>query len=154
MPRPPWKHMSVNDVPLFASFVLSPEGQRFERWDFDLRVGNGRTPAPGASPEVIALTKALSQLRIDAVGYVQTQPTIFEVKPNAHLSAFGQVIAYAYFYLDAFGVVARRAIITDHIAPDVAQACRDADIDVHLVAPATPSVVSAAAAYTQSLPSA
>jgi hypothetical protein len=135
--KPAFPHMFPNDVPLFSAFVLSPEAEKFDRWDFDVKVGVPVDPGPAYNPQLRQMAIAISLLRIDAVGFQATQPTIFEVKPDARLSALGQVIAYCYYYQKQFGVACRRGIITDSMTPQVAEIYTAYDIAIHLVRPAT-----------------
>lgn len=137
MAHPPFPHMFPNDVPLFAAFVLSPEGEGFTRWEFDVRVGVGIDPGPAFDPNLRAGALALTMLRIDAVGWIGATPTIFEVKPDARLSAFGQVLAYCYYFQEERGVTCRRGVITDSVTPNVVKLYRAFDIEIHLVQPAT-----------------
>ena len=118
MPKPPFPHMMEHDVPLFASFVLTPEGSRFTKWEFDVHVGQGHLTQSEYDPAIMELALAVSRLRIDAVGWLDGIPWIFEVKPRAALTALGQVIAYRHFYrLEKF-ITPRLAIITDWAKPD------------------------------------
>jgi len=57
-------------------------GAGWERFDYDVRVGEGRPVDPAWPPEIQRMARTLSQKRIDAVGYIGTVPTIFEVTPR------------------------------------------------------------------------
>ena len=137
MAKPAFPHMFPNDVPLFSAFVLSPEAEKFDRWDFDVKVGIPIDPGPAFDPQILGMAIAISLLRIDAVGFQVTQPTIFEVKPDARLSALGQVIAYCFYYQEQFGVACRRGVITDSMTPQVAKVYAAYDIQIYLVQPAS-----------------
>jgi hypothetical protein len=123
------------DVPLFAAFILSPDARPFTNWRFDVHVGAGIDPGPVFDPNLRRMAITLTQLRIDAVGYIGLTPWIFEVKPDARLSAFGQVQAYCYFFAKQNGVSCQPAIITDTITPDVADLYNHFNIKVFLVQP-------------------
>lgn len=135
MPRPPFPHMMEGDVPLFAAFVLSDYGNIYQRWVFDLHVGAGHITGPAFDPADIALALEVSRLRIDAVGYIGSSPTIFEVKPSAGLSALGQVIGYRYFYQKEFQMVPQLGIITDDTTPDLRELYAAMGVGLYLVEP-------------------
>lgn len=138
MPKPPFPHMMPRDVPLFAAFALTPAGKRYRRFVFDLHVGDGCPPPLGYDPRLVGMAKAITQLRIDAVGWDDWGPTIFEVKPDARLSAFGQLLAYRWFFRKDYGSEAKLAVITDSDTCDVRALYQAYDIEMHLVQPATP----------------
>jgi len=136
MPRTPFPHMCPGDVPLFASFVLTPEGQRYERWEFDTHLGPGLDPGDVFDPVMRKVAILLTQLRVDAIGWVGGDPTIFEVKPDARLSAFGQVLAYCWFWRQQFGQSCRRGIITSSMTDQLRTLYDAYDIEIHVVSPA------------------
>ena len=148
MPRPPFPHMSPYDIPLFASFVISPKGRTYNRWEFDVRVGPPTDIGPTFGEEARADALALSRVRIDAVGWDGTGPTLFEVKPDARLSAFGQIMAYKFFYCRDVGSSCKAAIITDSCRPYCALLYPAHDIGLHLVRPASPDELLAAIQIT------
>lgn len=145
MPRPPFPHMMPHDIPLFAAFVLSDEGKKFNRWEFDVHVGQGQDPGPVFEPNLRFMSLILTKLRIDAVGWEGNHPTIFEVKPDARLSALGQVIGYCHFFTKEFGVACKTAIITDTTTPDIRELYENHGITLHLVEPATNAQIARAA---------
>ena len=128
--------MSPHDVPLFAAFVLSEEGKKYHTWQFDVRVGPPTDPGPGYSPQARKDADLLSRVRIDAVGYDGLGPTLFEVKPDARLSAFGQILAYKFFFCRDRGGSCRAAIITDTCTPYCNLLYPHYDVGLHLVQPA------------------
>lgn len=145
--------MSPGDVPLFASFVLTPEGRAYEAWAFDVHVGEGeRTPGLSANPTLFDISAYLTQLRIDAVGWKDGQPNIFEVKPEARLSAIGQLVTYCSYYETTFGYTCTRHAITDYANAQTQDAFRRFSIVPHFVAPASPQEVAAAVNWVRSLP--
>ena len=141
MAKSPYPHMCPGDVPLFSSFVLSPAGQAFDRWEFDTHLGTGTDPGDAFDPVMRKVAILLTQLRVDAIGWKGLDPTIFEVKPDARLSAFGQTLAYCWFWRQQFGQSCKRGIITSSITPQI-QTLYDAyDIETHVVVPATPAQI-------------
>ena len=131
--------MSPYDIPLFASFLLSEEAKEFNRWEFDVRVGRGVDPGPAYNPVARNQALALSKLRIDAVGHGLHGVTLFEVKPDARLSALGQIVSYCHFYTKEIGVSCRKAIVTDNCRPDICELYDVFGVKLHMVRPATPT---------------
>lgn len=149
MPRPPFPHMMPGDVPLFASFVLTPEARRFTRWEFDAHLGQGHLTAAEFNLPIYNLSLEVSRLRVDAIGWDHGVPTLFEVKPQARLSAFGQIMAYRFFYRLERQLEAHMAIITDSITPDTALLFASHGITVHIVQEAEHDEIVAACAIVQ-----
>ena len=88
-----YPHMAPQDVPIWTRFLAS-YGPRFTGIDYDVRVGKGITP-PADLPEPYASDAILlTQKRIDAVGYTPTAIWVIEVKPEASISALGQILTY------------------------------------------------------------
>jgi len=119
MPRPKYKHMSPYESYLFDYF-LGEHGNTFEHFDFDIHVGDGRLPPDHLEQPYRDLSVLLTQKRIDAIGYRGKQIFIFEVKPNAALSALGQLIAYRDLYNRQLNpeTSPRLGVITDFIGRD------------------------------------
>ena len=135
MPSVPFPHMMWGDIPLFSAYVLKSEARRFTRWEFDTHLGQGHLAQPEFNESILALSLEVTRLRVDAIGFDGSFPTLIEVKPRARLSAFGQVLAYQYFYKLERQVVARMMIITDSITPDTAQLFAAHGIEVQIVEP-------------------
>jgi hypothetical protein len=133
MPKSPFPHMLPHDVGLFAAFVLSEEGQQYEQWQFDFHLGPGTDPGPIYDPVMRQVATLLTQLRVDAIGWISGEPTIFEVKPDARLSAFGQLLAYCWFWHGQYGRPCHRGVITDSMTDQVRLLYEAHDISIHLV---------------------
>lgn len=133
MPKVPFPHMMDGDTPLFASYVLTPDARRFTRWEFDVKVGDGHLTGSEFDAAIFKLALEVSRLRIDAVGWDHGVPTVFEVKPRAHLSAYGQVKAYQKFFLRDKFVLPNMAIITDWVSPDLTWLLASEGIQLYLV---------------------
>jgi hypothetical protein len=146
MAKPAFPHMFPRDVPLFSAFVLTPDADGFSRWEFDTKVGVPRDPGPTYAPNIRQMAIALSYLRIDALGYKDGAPWIFEVKPSARLSALGQVLAYRYFWEKQNGLAAMMGVITDDISPSTAEIYRAYHVTPYLVQPAGPLKIAQAVA--------
>lgn len=135
MSRPPFPHMMENDVPLFAAFILSDYASLYQRWQFDLHVGQGHLVGPSFDPVDIALALEVTRLRIDAVGWIGSAPSIFEVKPQAGLGALGQVLGYEYFFYKEFQIMPRLGIITDDTTPDLRELYAAKGVNLYIVEP-------------------
>lgn len=116
---PKFPHMLPGDVSLWLRF-LSRYGKYFSRFIYDLHVGEGIPVDPAWPPNIIAAAHALTKKRIDAVGYNNKEVWIFEVKPDAGLSALGQLLGYRDLYLKDYPLTTKLilAIVTDILNPD------------------------------------
>jgi len=126
--------------------LLPAERELWERWlklngsgwygyEYDVHVGEG-VVYPGEGPDWAQdLAKLLTQKRIDVVAYRQGVPWIFEVKPDAGLSAYGQLLAYRELYRRQFRYEGplELAIVTDRLTPDEDYLYRGAGIHIFLV---------------------
>lgn len=149
----PFPHMTPGDVPLFASFVLTPEGKSYEAWAFDVHLGSG-VPTPGlsANPTLFDISAYLTQLRVDAVGWRNGQPTIFEVKPEARLNAVGQLVTYCDYYAQQFGYDCTKVALTDYANAFTVEIMARRGIEVIQVQAASLAEIAQAVAWVRSLP--
>lgn len=129
-----YKHMLPRDVRLWERF-LEQYGEYFDRFDYDIRVGVGVGDIYGYDEMTALIAKALTQKRIDAVGFRSGEIWLFEIKPKAGLSAIGQVLAYKTLYENQYGKgsVYRIAIITDRTDIDEYTVCQEHNIRVYEV---------------------
>ena len=114
-----YPHMLKNDVSLWESF-LKLYGDYFDVFDYDVHLGEGNPVKLPALPNIVSATKSLTQKRIDAVGYRNDEVWIFEVKPDAGLSALGQLIGYRDLWIRERGRpdIFYQAIVTDFLGVD------------------------------------
>jgi len=75
---------------------------RFETVDYDFRVGAGMELDEGWADNVKSMATAISQKRIDVLGWNGDQPTIIEIKKRASMSAVGQLLGYKVLFIDEF----------------------------------------------------
>ena len=73
---------------------LALHQSEYDRFDYNMRIGQGIDPGPNYSDEVRRQAILNTQLRIDAVGWKGTQPTIIEVKRRTTPSNVGQILTY------------------------------------------------------------
>ena len=108
-------HMLPRDIAIWRRFLLQHE-EEFTEFRYDVHVGPKlRLEDPNASWIGDFSERALS-LRIDVVGFKAEEVWVIEVKPNAGLSALGQLMAYRY-YLDPSiyaGKVLKACVVTDY----------------------------------------
>lgn len=114
---------------------LSLNSQGWTGYEYDVHVGEGII-VPEEYPEWGKyLSRLLTQKRIDVVAYRMGTPWIFEVKPQAGLSAYGQLLAYRELFMRQFPTATRPelAIVTDFLNPDEDYLYVKAGIHVFLV---------------------
>jgi hypothetical protein len=130
------KHMMPNDIPVFASYLYTPEGQSYTAWEFDVLIG---APAdPGAHMPDGARKQALylNSLKIDAVAWLYETPMLIEFKPEAGLGALGQVLGYQRWYELIFGKKPATMICCSRMSDQVQTLCLLEDIKVRILQPA------------------
>lgn len=93
--------MSPEDTTIWRKF-LEKEGKNYDRFDYDLPVGNGEDPGPGVPENLRKDFIDLTRKRIDAVGYRDNSVTIFEVKPRAGTQALGQLLTYFPLFIQTY----------------------------------------------------
>lgn len=130
-------HMLPAESALWLGF-LNEYGSGWERYQYDVHVGEGINVGPEYDVMTQGLAKALTQKRIDALAWRQGVPWIFEVKVQAALSALGQVMGYKVLYQKTYrweGDV-KLAIVTDMVMPDDEYVFKAYGIKLFLVKPA------------------
>lgn len=112
---------------------LEQHGSYFERFDYDTHVGEGIGDIAGETDQTRRIALALTQKRIDAVGYKGSEIWVIEIKPYAGLSAIGQVVSYEILYNKDFGEgkVTHKAIVTDRTDADIHILCRKLSIRLY-----------------------
>ena len=138
------KHMAEKDVPLWTSYYLSPEGQAYTAWEFDVIVGDPEEPGPFFPMSARRQALYLNALKIDAVGWFFATPTLIECKPNASLSALGQIIGYQEWYRLIFGLQPSMMIVCHRMARQVQTLCSIKGVTVRIIEPADPYQIAQA----------
>ena len=82
-----------DEVLVLRAWLTLHQGE-YDKFDYNMRIGQGIDPGPNYSPEVRTQAVMNTQLRIDAVGWKGTQPTIIEVKRRTTPSNVGQILTY------------------------------------------------------------
>lgn len=88
---------------------------------YNLHVGEGAPIPEGTDPDAARSFKALTQYKIDVVGFRKDGVDIIELKPRAGAGALGQLLTYVELYKRDVDPTAmpRPVIITDVIRPDL-----------------------------------
>jgi hypothetical protein len=114
-----YKHLFGSDLLLWEKF-LERHGEHFDRFEYDIRLGQG-VPIKEEWPKEIAYAASmLTRKRVDVVGYRDEEVWIFEIKPDASLSALGQLLAYEALWIKERGrpPILYKAVVTDRLGLD------------------------------------
>lgn len=132
--RNKFPHLLEIENILFVRF-LKAHGKNYQNFEFDLHVGEGVKSAPGQSASMAAAFKALTQKRIDAIGWSNSQPTIFEIRPRVNQTAAGNLLLYGHLFRSAFPSTPepQLAIITDRTVPDIEKFFATMKIELYTV---------------------
>lgn len=118
---PAYPHMRPQDVAIWERFIEKyPDA--YDTCEYDVAVGEGPDFSPIVNHATGGSDHKLYQKKIDVIGHKGTHLDIIEVKPNAGLGAFGQVLSYEILYLEHIDANAATdcVILTDRLAPDMA----------------------------------
>lgn len=115
-----YPHMKPADVEIWQRFIKA-NADFFDTVDYDVLVGEGApfdTTLNNLEGQDVG---ALYLKKIDVVGYKGGDTWLVEVKPNAQLTALGQVAAYDELYKQEFKPTGKiiNAVLTDQINPDI-----------------------------------
>lgn len=92
--RQKYPGMAPREVIIFQQWQ-NEHGNEYDRFDYNVRIGNGTDPGEQYSQADRNMYIANTQKRIDAVGWKGAQPTIIEVKDRATASCMSQLITYS-----------------------------------------------------------
>ena len=95
--RRKFPHLLPKEKLIWNKF-LDVHQNEYESFDYDIHVGVGVELPKDVSPMIRKIALGLTRKRIDVIGYKPKSITIFEIKPDAGLSAVGQCLAYYYLY--------------------------------------------------------
>ena len=123
-PRAKYPHFLPSDTEIWDRFLKSKHN-KFTSVDYDIHVGDGQEPNPNYPPNIIAMTKVLTQLRIDVIGYTTDEYTIIEVKAWPGVSAVGQLVCYRDLYLRQYKPpkLPQLLLVSNTITPDIEYCC-------------------------------
>ena len=134
MPRPAYQHMMPLEVPIWERFLASVS-LGLSRYEYDLHVGEGM-PIPDDATEAEATQiAAITQKRIDAVGWGEGAIWLFEVKPRAGHSAAGSLLNYKRLFIQKYrpALPIKLAVVAERLEWDVEDYYRELGIEVFLV---------------------
>ena len=125
-------HLLPNEEKIWLRF-LQIYGDQFENYRYDVRVGRGVDPGPRYEWKWRKLAIMLTQKRIDVVAERDGEVWIFEVKPDAGLSAIGQVLSYRVLYREQFKEKRpiKLAIVTTRVDDDIREVAKEYGIVVY-----------------------
>lgn len=146
-----FKHMFPNDIPPFATYLFTREGQQYTSWEFDVILGNPNDPGPFYPMNKRRQALYLGALKVDAVGWLFNTPTLIECKPDADLGAIGQVFGYAYWFRRTFSVQPRLMIVCESMRDQVQEAAMEAGIEIRISPPGNALLIANAEAYVKPL---
>jgi hypothetical protein len=130
-------HMFPRDLPVWASFYLTEQGQEYDAWEFDVTVGNPKDPGAFYPPAQRRQSIYLSALKIDAVAWFLNTPRIIEFKPDAGCGALGQVLIYQEWYRIIFGVKPVGMVVCESMSDQVESICNLFGVAVIQLPPAS-----------------
>lgn len=136
------KHMMPNDIPLWASYFFTPEGQSFHQWEFDAITGDPEDPGAYYPPAARRQALYLNSLKIDAIGWIYDTPTLIECKPIGNLGAVGQINGYRIWYQIHFAYLPQGVLVCQQMSRQVQIYCDLTGIAYRIVQPADPATVN------------
>lgn len=146
-----FKHMMRRDIPPFCSYLMSPEGQTYTGWQFDEIIGDPDDPGPFFPMNLRWQSMYLGSLKIDAVGWLFNTPTLIECKPDATLSAIGQIESYATWYRLTYDYYPRKMIVCESMRRQVQTVASEHNIEVRICPPADNVLIAKALSYVMPL---
>lgn len=132
--RGAYPHFAKRDAPVWTRF-LELYADRFDAFAYDVALG-GATVTDALGDEAgRAGWQYITALKVDAVALTASYAWIFEVRPEATVSALGSVICYAMVAErdTVFSMDLVRAIVCESIQPDVDWACQQLGVQVFRV---------------------
>lgn len=97
----PFPHLQRGEAMLWFAW-LQAHAAEYDRFDYDVRVGEGVPIDPAWPPYIQAMARIVSKKRIDAVGYKGAAPTLFIIMRTARRAAAGAFYLYPRLYRRTF----------------------------------------------------
>lgn len=115
-----YPHLKPYDVALWERF-MERFPAAYDTCIYDQPVGDGALIPSDTQENIARDFKILTQWKVDVIGYKGNTADVIELKPNAGLSALGQVKQYAILVdeLDEMQIPVLPVIITDTLRPDM-----------------------------------
>lgn len=107
------------DVAVWDRF-LDLYGHEFVGFRYDVHVGGEVERQSAWTKKIFHMASWLAAKRIDAVGYKAGETWIIEVKPEAGVTAIGQLVAYKMLFIEKYRPIGRLecALICGNALPD------------------------------------
>lgn len=114
---------------------LALHEQEYDRFDYNVRIGQGIDPGAGFSAEMRRQNILNTQLRIDAVGYKAGVPTIIEVKRRCTPSNVGQILTYDSVWRkeNPSGPAPKMLLVCANYSPHILPRLQEAGIGLEVV---------------------
>jgi len=112
-------HLLPKEVEIWDRFLDRYPGY-CDYYEYDIHVGEGIDVSDRYPKAYVDMVRKLTQKRIDVVGFRNDLVFLFEVKPDAGLTALGELLAYMFYFSRKYkydGVI-RSVLVTDIIDPD------------------------------------
>lgn len=94
------------DVEVWDRF-LDQHGYEFVGFRYDVHVGGEVERQSDWTKKIFQMASWLAAKRIDAVGYKAGEVCIFEVKPEAGVTAVGQLVTYKMLFIEKYRPLGR-----------------------------------------------
>lgn len=94
-----YPHLKPRDIEIWERFI-SAFPTAYEKCQYDFGVGELPAFIKEASSKEGQAMQELYRLKIDVLGYTPTHIDLIELKPEAGMSAVGQVLGYLQIYKD------------------------------------------------------
>jgi len=133
--RAKYPGMLVDEILIWKGW-LALNQTSYDGFQYNVRIGVGQDPGEQFNQTYRDMAIALTKLRLDAVGWQGTLPTIFEVKRNAGPSNVGQLLTYdAVWRKNRLSNANPRLVIVCNIfQPNISQVAIETGITIETVA--------------------
>lgn len=114
---------------------LKQHQSEYERFDYNVRLGDGFDPGPTFPDDVRRMARINTQKRVDAIGYKGSQATVIEVKDRAGFSAIGQIVGYYALYVkqNPASPAPLMLMVCNRFAPDILPVLQHQNIGLNVV---------------------
>lgn len=132
--RGKWPNIAKHDARAWGKFLDAHAGE-FGAFAYNVAMGGVVITHEGQTEAERLGFQYSTALKIDAVGQQEDGVTLFEVRPEAQVSAVGAALCYTLTArrLAVFDGIIRPAIVCEYIQPDVAMAAEQLGITIFRV---------------------
>ena len=114
--------MQLREILIWKNWLYQ-NSTRFDRYEYNVRLGDGVDPGPSYPDSSRRMWIANSMKRVDVVAVKGDRITIIEVEENPGLTAFGQLAGYVVLWRarignDALAVARSSGVAVEVIATD------------------------------------